>query len=166
MNHHGCGFLCLRIAFAVHHVDEARFFKALQVIHYRCATRANLFCQLTYVGRRIFRDGKEVEQLLEAREVLQLNLLVEKHVHLNHVVHRLQQSLSKVAVFEEEGEITMVQVFLEILPGAHLGKDGLENLLVVIEQIVNRVGTEIVARLQIDVLAEREAMEYVRTGDA
>lgn len=55
----------------------------------------------------------------------------------------------------------MVKIVLEIVQRTHLGKDGLHNVLVIVEYFVEGVGREIVARLQVDEFTERESAQVV-----
>lgn len=128
------GFLGEAFVFFVNKVDESGFFEILEVVHHRCTRSADLFGESTHVGRGVLADGEQIEELLDALEVFELDLLDEQDVDFDHGVHRTQELLGEVAAFEEEGVVAVVEILLEVLPGAHLGEDGLENALVVLEE--------------------------------
>ena len=54
----------------------------------------------------------------------------------------------------EEGVEAVVNVILEILVGRSLGQNLLDDMLVILQNLLECVGLEVVARLQIDELAE------------
>ena len=62
----------------------------------------------------------------------------------------------------EEGIEAVMDIVLEIAVGRYLGKDLLDDRLMVVKDLVQGVGLEAVARHQIDELAEREASQVVR----
>ena len=60
-------------------------------------------------------------------------------------------------MFKEEGVEAMMDVVLEMFDGTCLGQYLFDDMLMVLDYLVKRVGSEIVACLQVQVLAEREA---------
>ena len=66
---------------------------------------------------------------------------------------------------EEEWVVSILQVFLEIMPGMYAGQDGTEYVLMVGEKLVEGVGFKLLAGLESDIFTEREAMQYVYTAD-
>ncbi len=144
---YGGGFLGEALVFLINKVDESGFFEILEIVHHRGARSADLFGESTHVGRGVLADGKQIEELLDALEVFELDLLDEQDVDFDHGVHRPQELLGEVAAFEEEGVVAVVEILLEILPRAHLGEDGFENALVVLEEFFEGVGTEIFSGL-------------------
>ena len=97
------GFLGEAFIFLVNKVDESGFFEILEVVHHRCARSADLFCETAHVGRGVFADGEEIEELFDALQVLQLDLLDEEDVDLDHRVHRPQELLGEVAPSRKKG---------------------------------------------------------------
>ena len=60
----------------------------------------------------------------------------------------------------------MVDIVLEVFVGRHLGQDLLDDALVVGEDLVEGVGTERVARQQVDELTEGETAQVIGFHDA
>ena len=58
-----------------------------------------------------------------------------------------------------------MEILLKILPRAHLGQNTFEDALVVFEQFFQRIGSEVFARLEIDELTEREAVQPILACD-
>ena len=166
VHHHTGRLLGKLLALGVNHVDKAGVGQVFDVVHHRGARRLYVNCQLADVGRHRAVYRQQIKQLLYLGQIFQLNLLQQQDVHLNHHVHGLQQVLREVALLQEEGVETMVEIVLKILLWAHLGKDVLHNVLVVVEYVVEGVSGEIVARLQIDELTERESTQVVGFDDA
>ena len=158
------GFLGETLVFLVNEVDESSFFEILEIVHHGGARSADLFGESTHVGRGVLADGEQIEELLDALEVFELDLLDEQDVDFDHGVHRTQELLGEVAAFEEEGVVAVVEILLKILPGSHLGEDGLENALVVLEEFFEGVGAEVFSGLEIDEFAEGESVQPVLSG--
>ena len=102
-----------------------------------------------------------VKELLYFSKVFQFYLFDEQDVNLYHHIHRLQQILRIVALFLEERVEAVVDVILEVAVRRHLGKNLLDDVLVVLKNLVQCVRAETVARLQIDELAEGETTQIV-----
>lgn len=159
------GFLGESFVFLVNKVDESGFFEILEVVHHRCARSADLFCETAHVGRGVFAYSEEIEELFDTLEVLQLDLLDEQNVDFDHGVHRAQELFGEVAAFKEEGVVTVVEILLEVLPGAHFGQNGFENALVILKEFFEGVGAEVFSGLQIDEFAEGESVQPVLSGE-
>ena len=157
----GRGFLGEALIFLVNEVDETGFFEILEVVHHRGARSADLFGETAHVGRGVFADGEEIEELFDALEVLQFDLLDEEDVDFDHRVHRAQELFGEVAPFEEEGVVAVVEILLEVFPRTHFGQDGFENALVVLEEFFEGVGAEVLAGLEVDKFAEGESVQPV-----
>lgn len=54
-----------------------------------------------------------------------------------------------------------MQIIIEVFHRTHLGKDLLDDVFMIAENIFELVWLEIVARLQIDIFSERETAEIV-----
>ena len=91
-------------------------------------------------------------------------MLDEEDVDFDHRVHRPQELLGEVAPFEEEGVVTVVEILLEVLPGAHFGQNGFENALMILKEFFEGVGAEVFSGLQIDEFAEGESVQPVLSG--
>ena len=147
--------------FLVNEVDETGFFEILEVVHHRGARSADLFGETAHVGRGVFADSEKIEELFDALEVLQFDLLDEEDVDFDHRVHRAQELFGEVAPFEEEGVVAVVEILLEVFPRTHFGQDGFEDALVILEEFFEGVGTEVLAGLEVDELAEGESVQPV-----
>ena len=66
-------------------------------------------------------------------------------------------------IFKEEGVIAVLQIILEVVPRLHFRQYRLQDLVVVGQKLVERISIKLLVGLQIDVFAERKAMEYVHT---
>lgn len=66
---------------------------------------------------------------------------------------------------EEEWIVTILQVFLEIMPGMHARQDGTKYVFVVGEELIESVGFKLFASLESYIFTEREAMQYVYTAN-
>ena len=166
VKHHLGRLLRERLPQWVDHVDQAGVGQVFDVVHHRGTARVDVDGQLAHVGRLGPIYGHLVEQPLDAGEVFQLYLLDEKDVYLGHHVHRLEKVLRIVATLLEKRIETMVQVVLEVFLGACLRKDRLDDVLMVGENLLKSVRAEVVARLKVEKLAEREATEIVTLDDA
>ena len=60
-------------------------------------------------------------------------------------------------MFLEEGIESMMDIILEITIGRYLRQNLADYLLVTIDDIIERIGLEVIARKQIDKLAETES---------
>ena len=60
----------------------------------------------------------------------------------------------------------MVQIVLEIVQRFYVAQDGFRYLFVILQNLLQSIGTEIVAALQVQELAEREASQVVHLYDA
>ena len=89
----------------------------------------------------------------------------KKNIYFHHHVHRLQQILREIALFEEERIEAVVHIILEIVQRAHFGKNTFGYLLVVAQYFFQRVAAELHACLQVQVLAEREAAQVITFYD-
>ena len=112
-------------------------------------------------------EGEHVEELLELGEVLELDLLDEQDVDLDHHVHGLEEVLAEVAALEEEGVEAVVEVGLEeALEGVddveHLGGDA----LVAGDDLLEGAGREVAACLEVEELAEGESSEVVAVDES
>ena len=154
MKHHLRGLLGERLASGVDHVDEAGIGQVFDVVHHRGAAGLNVDGQLADVGGFRTVNGQLIEQTLDLREVFQLNLLDEQDIYLGHHVHGLQQVLRVVAVLLEERVEAMVHIVLEIFLRTNLGQNLLDDVLVVGQNLVEGVGLEVVAGLQVQKLPE------------
>ena len=81
-------------------------------------------------------------------------MLDEQDIHFRHHVHRLQQVLAVVAMFIEERIETMMDVILEIAMRRHLRQNLLDDVLVVVQNLLQRVRTEMIVRQQVDEFTE------------
>ena len=161
------GLLGEVLADGIDEVCQAGVGQVLDVVHDGGTAGLDVVGELAHVGclRRTVL-GNHVEELLNLREVFELDLLDEQDVYLSHHVHRLQQVLAIVALLLEEGVEAVVDVVLEVSVGRHLGQDLLDDALVVGEDLVEGVGAEGIAREQIDEFAEGETAQVVRLHDA
>lgn len=157
--------LRVAFAFAVNHIDKACLLEILEVVHDRRSRSADFLSQAADIGRRGVAYSQEVKELLDAGEILQLDLLIEQKVYLNHVVHRLQKRLGKVMVLEEEGIIAMLEVFLEVMPRLHLRQYRTEDAVMIGQELVESISLEVLVGDEVDVLAEGKAVEHVDAAD-
>lgn len=105
----------------INHVDESCVCEILDVVHHRGTAGLYAFSQLTDVGRLGSLYSQLVEESLYLSEVLQFYLFDEQNVHLGHHIHGFEQVLGKVALLQEEGIETMVQIVLEVFHRTYLG---------------------------------------------
>ena len=166
VHHDARGLLRERVARVVDDVDQPCVREIFDVVHHRGAARLDVYGQLAHVGRRGAVHGQQVEQLLQLGQVLQLDLLDEKNVHLNHHIHRLEQVLREIAALEEEGVEAVVEVALEDRQGVHHVEHLVGYALVVAQDFLQRVGREVAARLEVKEFAERESAQVVAVYEA
>ena len=153
------------LASGVDDVEQSGIGQILDVVHGRGATCPDVAGELRDVGRLVGIDSQEVEQLLDLCQIFQLYLLDEQDVHLGHHVHGFQQVFRVVAVLEEEGIEAMMQIVLKVKLRRSLGKNLPPDVLVALQNVVERVSWEVVARLEVEKLSERESPEVVRLDD-
>ena len=87
-------------------------------------------------------------------KILQLYLLDKEDVDLGHHVHGLQEILGEIAMFQEEWVKTMMDIVVKVLERTYLGQNGLDDMLMVVQNLAQRIGTKVVARLQVEKLSE------------
>ena len=167
VHHDACGLLGEVLVGVVDHVDESRVGEVLDVVHDGGARGLDVGGELADVGRGGAVYGEHVEELLELGEVLELDLLDEQDVDLNHHVHGLEEVLAEVAALEEEGVEAVVEVGLEeALEGVddveHLGGDA----LVAGDDLLEGAGREVAAGLEVEELAEGESAQVVAVDEA
>ena len=142
VEHHLRRLLGEVLAHRIDHVQQAGISQILDVIH-DCSTRClDILCQLADIGCLRTAVCQLLEQLLNLRQVFQLNLFNEQDVYLGHHIHGLQQVLAIVALFLEERVEAVVDIVLEIAVGRHLGQNLLDDALVVLQDFFERVGAE------------------------
>ena len=156
-----CGLLGEVFSFFIDKIDQTCFFKILEIVHHRGARCADFFGKAADVGSGGVVHSEEVEQFLDALEIFEFDLLDEQDVDFDHCVHGAQKLLCEVAALQEEGIVSVMEVLLEILPGSYFGEDALEDRLVVFEELLESVGTEILSCAQIDVFTEGETMQPI-----
>ena len=93
-------------------------------------------------------------------------MLYEQYVHLRHHVHRLEQVFRIVSVLAIERIEPVVNVILEILQRRNVWQDFPDKLLVGFHYVVKCERFEVVSRLQVDKLPEREPSQVVALHDA
>ena len=102
-----------------------------------------------------------MKKFLEFWKIAEFYLLEEENINLKHGIHILNEHLAIVLLLEEERIEAMVDVVLEI-------RERLDNaaylrgyLLMVSNNLLIAVWTEVGTSYEIDVFAEREATEVV-----
>ncbi len=135
------------VAASIDHVHKTSIHQILNVVHHRGSTHAQLLSQLTHVWHCAATHGEQVEQLLDFRQIFQLDLLHQQNIHLNHHVHRFEQILAVSLLFKEERIETMVQIVLEIVAWIHVLHDGRCYFLMVLDDFIQCVRTEVLPSL-------------------
>ena len=161
-----CGLLGEVFAWTIEHVEQTGICQVLDVVHYCCTAGLQVLSQLTDVGSSVIACSKQVEQLLYLCQILQVDLLDEQDVHLNHHVDCLQQVLDEACFLEEEGVVSVMQIVVEVVERIDLLQDFLSNVLVSVLNLTNGVGTEVCSCPEVQVFAEREATQVVACADA
>ena len=131
------------ISLAVYHVDKASLFEIFDIVHDGGSAHAQLLCELADVWHAAAAGGEHVEELLYLGEVFEFYLFHKQNVHLYHHVHVLQQILAVVDFVEEEGVEAVVEIRLEVLARVDLLEYFSCYLLVVIDDFVEGVRSEL-----------------------
>ena len=121
--------------------------------------------QIADIRRTLPFSGQQVEQLLDFCEVFQFNLLDEQNVYFRHHVHGLQQILREIAILQEERVEAMVDIVHEVFRRTGLWQDLLDDVFVIRENLVQRVGCKLVVGFEVEKLAKREPAQVVTLHD-
>ena len=161
VEHHPRWFLGIIIPLAIHHVEHASIGQILHIVDHRGSAGMNICCQLTYVGHTRATSGKQIVELLNLVQILQVYLLEEQNIHLNHHVYRLEQILAEIGILQEEGVISMMQITVEILHGIDLLQNLPDDMFVSVFDFLHGIRTEVIARHEVEILTEGKSPQIV-----
>ena len=85
----------------------------------------------------------------------------EQDVHFEHHVHGLEQIFREIPLFQKERVETVVQIVLEELQRTGFRQDAAHDLFMTVQDFVERIRREVIARLQVEKLAERKSSQVV-----
>lgn len=160
MKHHACRLLWKLLSGRIDDVDKSCIGEILDIVHYRSTRGVDLLCQLADVGRLWPVDSEKIEEFLDLGEIFQFYLLDEQDVYFYHHIHRLQQILRIVPLLQIEGVVAVVEIILEVPQRLNVGQDlPVDDGLMVLENLIERVRTEMFFRFQVEKLPKGEASE-------
>ena len=145
----------------VEHVDETCLLEVAEVVDHSGAAGLDALCQKTHVRRTWSLLCKDMKQFLEFWKIAEFYLLEEENIDLKHGIHILNEHLAVVLLLKEERIETMVDVVLEIRERLNDAAYLCGYLLMVGNNLLIAVWTEVGTSYEIDVFAEREATEVV-----
>ena len=154
VHHHLGRLLGEFFSYRIDDIDKTRIGQILDIVHHRGTAGLYFISQIADIGRLGTFDSQEIKQLLDFVKILQLYLLDKEDVDLGHHIHGLQEILGEIAMFQEEWVKTMMDIVVKVLERAHLGQNGLDDMLMVVQNLAQRIGTKAVAGLLVVEVSE------------
>ena len=166
VEHRACRLLGEFLTLAIHQVEEVGIGQILDVVHHRSSRCGHVHSQLRHIGSSRVARTQDVEEFLHPVEVFQFYLILMQHVHLNHQVHHLVQTLCEVGMLQEEGIVSVMKISAHVLQGLHLLQYLRCDALVTVLHLTYAIGLQVEPHLQVEILSQGESLHHIQLHES